>query len=501
MTLDDHRPSRTADATPRASALIESLRDIGYSLDSALADIVDNSITAGARGVHVLSDTAADEPVVAVLDDGRGMTEAELIEAMRPGSRHPGERREGHDLGRFGLGLKSASFSQCRRLTVVSRKDGVLSGAAWDLDEVARTDRWDIEVLDTFNGVPWIDRLGPDHGTLVLWQRLDRMTGGAVHDHNRRIENLNHLLAGAERHLRLVFHRYMEDHRSPLAILLNGRVLEPLDPFASGHPAGQAMPEEVLTLAKGDVIIRGYVLPHHKSMARTEWDELGGPEGHLRSQGFWVYRERRLIIAGSWFGLARQAELTKLSRIRVDIPNSMDPDWKIDVKKASAQLPPIVRERLRKVVERFAEVSRRTYTRRGSKLVDEARIPLWVRIPKDGAIIYRPNVDHPALLEFCERLPVDLRAGFDNCVALLGASLPVDALHADMAGSAEAVRAAEASPEAIEQAIEAMVPMLMARGLGLGTIKDMLRGTEPFRSAWSAAERIIDRMMGEEVAG
>ena len=118
--LADH-DMRTVTAGPRASVLFESLREIGYSLASALADIVDNAITAGATTVHLLVDTSGPEGRIDVLDDGRGMTESELIEAMRLGSRSPLEDREPSDLGRFGLGLKTASFSQCRRLTVVTR--------------------------------------------------------------------------------------------------------------------------------------------------------------------------------------------------------------------------------------------------------------------------------------------------------------------------------------------------------------------------------------------
>src|SRR4029077_41034 len=109
--------------------------------------------------------------------------------------------------------------------------------------------------------------------------------------------------------------------------------------------------------------------PHHKQMTDAEWDDIGGPEGHLKSQGFYLYRGKRLIVHGTWFGLCRQSELTKLARVRVDVPNSMDGDWKIDVKKSSAQLPPIVRDRLKKLIERIVAGSKQTYRRRGQKLV------------------------------------------------------------------------------------------------------------------------------------
>ena len=269
---------------------------------------------------------------MAVLDDGHGMTFQELVEAMRPGSSNPLDDRDAADLGRFGLGMKSASFSQCKRLTVLTRKNGESSAATWDLDEVSRTDKWEIELHDDLSVIPWAERLG-EQGTLVVWRSLDRLSGGIGHDQRKRAEHINRLLAEAERHIRLVFHRFMSEDRPPLIIRLNGRKLEPLDPFGTKFPKHQSDRPDQLELKNGFVEFQSFTLPHHKEIPPSDWNDLGGPEGHLRTQGFYVYRGRRLIIAGSWLGMARQTELTKLCRIRVDIPNTMDSDWKIDVKK------------------------------------------------------------------------------------------------------------------------------------------------------------------------
>lgn len=486
--------ARTEDATPRASALIESLRDLGYSLETALADIVDNAITAGATRIDVLSDATGDSPAIGILDNGSGMDEQALVEAMRPGSRNPLDTRAASDLGRFGLGLKSASFSQCRHLTVVTRQNGRTTCAIWDLDEVARTDTWRIVVHSDPSGIPWVDRLGKT-GTLIVWRNLDRLAGGLMRDTARRAEHINRALALAEHHLRLVFHRFMEEGRPPLELWLNGRRLQPIDPFARKHPGHQEDPEDLLQLANGTISFQCFTLPHHKAMSKQEWDELGGPEGHLKTQGFYVYRGRRLIIAGSWLGLARQIELTKLCRIRVDIPNTMDAAWKIDVKKASAQLPPAVRDRMRHIVERFSQTSRRTYQRRGQRLVDEHRMPVWQRIQRDGMIVFRPDPSHPALAEFAAQLPPHLAPGFLNCVALIGSSLPVEALHADFAGSAEEIRADEADVEVIRQTLQAVVPKFLEQGLSAEDITEILRQVEPFRSAWTIAQPEIADML------
>ncbi len=491
---------RFADATPHAASLIQSLRDIGYSCETALADIIDNSITAGARQIDILTDAAGDEPAIAILDDGRGMARDELIEAMRPGSRNPLVERDASDLGRFGLGLKSASFSQCKRLTVLTRKNGQTIGATWDLDRVADTNRWEVTLHDDETRIPWGDRLG-DHGTLVVWQSLDRLSGGITADGRRRAQLINHAIAGAERHIRLVFHRFMSEDRPPLELRLNGRTLDALDPFGSKHPSHQCERPDVLRLPGGDVVFQSFTLPHHKSLSRADWDDLGGPEGHLRSQGFYVYRGRRLIIAGSWLGLARQTELTKLCRIRVDIPNTMDADWKIDVKKASAQLPPAVRERMRLLVERLSMSSRRTYQKRGQRLVDDDYLPVWQRIQKDGAIVYRPDTAHPVFADFAQRLPADLQPDFASLIGLLGSTMPVASLHADFAGHAEDVTTDEAEDPAMIQLAEAMIPRLLDREVEPDRIPEILRQIDPFRANWDRAAPIIEAIVRSSVDG
>jgi hypothetical protein len=484
---------RQADATPHAASLIEGLRDFGYTLETAMADIVDNSITAGASSVDILAETASDEPWIAIVDDGSGMTEAELIEAMRPGSRNPLEKRDGHDLGRFGLGLKSASFSQCRQLTVISRKNGLVSAATWDLDTVAATNVWNVDIEDDLSDIPVTADI-PETGTIVVWRKLDRLSTNYRNDTAKRAGEINKALSGAERHLRLCFHRYMEGSKPQLYLKLNGRVLSPIDPFATDHKATQADQEEVLPLARGDVLIQCFTLPHHKMMTKAAWEEVAGPEGHLRSQGFYIYREKRLIIAGSWLGLARQKELTKLSRVRVDIPNTMDADWKIDVKKASAQMPPVVRERLRKIVERLQGTSKRTYQRRGRKLVADENLPLWNRVLKDGRIIYRPNTEHPSITGFTEILPEEFRHSFRACIALLGAGLPVAALHADMLGSAENVETDESDFQELADMAETAIKELRKVGMSGQDIVRILCSTEPFLNHKAAMRLLVDNI-------
>lgn len=431
---------RTEKVAPRAAALIESLRDIGYSFPAAIADIVDNSITAGASTIEILDNSDAERPAVAVLDDGCGMSEEELREAMRPGTTNPRDQRAARDLGRFGLGLKTASFSQCRRLTVLTRRGEEASARRWDLDTVAARDEWLLEVPADICEVPFSDRLG-ERGTLVVWENLDRVTG-RIDSGGRR---LTEQLSDAVDHLELVFHRFLAGSsggRRSVRILLNGRPLESFDPFHSRHPATIFEPEETFRLAGDTIRIQAVTLPHHQKVSANDWRRHAGPGGYLRNQGFYVYREDRLIIHGTWFRLAPQAELTKLSRVRVDIPNSLDEHWKIDIKKGSAQLPPSVRDRLKGLAERLGDGSRRAYGKRGAKLTEERQFPVWRRSQSKNRISYTIDEEHPAFRALTSRLEPPLKEGLRSLAGLIAESLPLDSLQVDLAGAPERIATA-----------------------------------------------------------
>ena len=488
---------RQVEAIPHAASLIEGLRDFGYSLETSLADIIDNSITAGATRVDILADTSSDIPWIALVDNGIGMTESELIEAMRPGSRNPRHEREPRDLGRFGLGLKSASFAQCRNLTVFTVQDGEKACACWDLDSVSARNTWQIDLYDNPN-LPDLP-LPEKQGTVILWRKLDRLDCGYTHSVSDRSAVMNSALAIAEQHIRLIFHRFLEGSAPRLSIYLNNRKLKPIDPFAEDNTATQFDPPDDLQLAKGLIKIRSVTLPHYKKMTEETWKEIAGPETHLKSQGLYIYRADRLIIAGGWLGLTAQTELTKLCRVKVDIPNSMDAEWKIDVKKASAQLPPVVRKRLQKVIERFVMTSKRTYTHKGKKLVEADRMPMWGRFQKDSTITFRPNFEHPVFREFRDRLPADLRPDFRNCLSLLGATLPIESLHADLLGGAEKITADSVETEALRKYIEALVASVLEQGVPADNVEAVLANVDLLRANWAEAKLMIEDLLQEKM--
>ncbi|MFO0448050.1 MAG: ATP-binding protein [Pseudomonadota bacterium] len=482
--------SRPINAPPKAAILIESMRDIGYSLETALADVVDNSITAGARDIHILVDTTSPEVAIGVVDDGHGMTEDELIEAMRLGSRNPLAPRKSRDLGRFGLGLKTASFSQCRRLTVVARKRGETTVATWDLDLVAKADEWSLQISNDASNVPFIKHLGSE-GALVVWERLDRAveqtqtTAGRKH-FVRRVDE-------TARHLELVFHRFLagEPGLTKVSMRINELPLKPFDPFHSAHPATIRGPTETVQVNGHEVAITAFTLPHHRNVTEAEWERYAGPAGYLKNQGFYLYREKRLIINGTWFGLARQMELTKLARVRIDMPNGLDADWHVDVKKAWARPPLQVRTKLETLIATLGSPSRRIFTGRGQKLYSAGE-QVWQRVQQNNSIVYRLNGDSPVLAAFRETLPTELKSAFDRAMQAASAALPMDAIYADLASSPESVRGEPLDDETLGAMLKVTVQSLRAMGLDEDTIRQTLRVSEPFRSSWDRSEELLE---------
>ena len=486
---------RHIDGSPRPASLIESMRDIGYSLETAVADVIDNSISAEASTIQLHALAREDGYAIGIVDDGHGMTEAELLAAMRPGCVNPLEFREAKDLGRFGLGLKTASFSQCRRLTVVARRAGETSIAVWDLDEVARTNEWIIGIPDSVEDVPWVDTLSAT-GTLVVWEQLDRVVGDL-----QGVEAARHFeerIADVADHLELVFHRFLAGRpwrSKAIAMTLNGRPLEPHDPFHTRHPATQKDPEEPIPLRGGIVVVQAFTLPHHNRVSSADWQKHAGKEGYLKNQGFYVYREDRLIIRGTWFGIARQAELTKLARVRIDFPNTLDSAWKIDVRKAMVQTPPAVRSHLRNLVERLTGPSKTAFRQRGAKLVAHSSEPTWGRIQKDGRISYRVRPEHPAVAEFRGELSVDLQSRFDRLLEFVSAAFPTDSLFADMGAHPEDITNSDLSEPVVREAVAALYRRLSSSGADREEIRKVILASEPFRSNSRLVEMVLDELV------
>ena len=417
---------------PHPACLVESMRNVGYSMETAVADIIDNSIAAGAKQINIFHSCEDSTPILAVVDDGHGMTHDELIEAMRAGGRFgPMEERAPGDMGRFGLGLKTASFSQCRRLTVASRKHGQLWAACWDLDELE--DSWSLSLSGEDELVtPWIQEMPNESGTMVLWEKMDRVAKRSISIQKVR-EHFLEQVEAVRSHLGLVFHRFIEPTpgMSSLGIMINRLPVEPFDPYFRTYTETQKLETETISVRGSTVTVNPFIIPHYSKLRAEDKERLQAQGGAAGTQGFYVYRNRRLLAWGNWFRLRRaKTEASGLARVMIDIPNALDDLWSLDIKKSNVSPPEIVRQELRRIIERITDRSTRTYTSRGQRLADRPD-PLWQRIVSNKDVHYVLNRHQTLLKSFITTLSEEGMQLFDALLLLIERNLPVEAIHND----------------------------------------------------------------------
>lgn len=376
---------------PYAPVLVESTRSIGYSFETAVADIIDNSISAGAADIRVCF-MSKDPQWLCIEDDGCGMTESELETAMRYGSHSPSDTRSKDDLGRFGLGLKTASLSQCREVTVMSKRDGKITTACWDLDYIIQTGEWSLQTWsdEEVKNLPgYLFLKAHESGTVVLWQKFDRIQQESVNVQ----QTFDEKIELARKHIALVFHRFLngEGVGNRISITFNGDSVTGADPFLARHPATQPMTEQLLRINGEEIRVKPYILPFASKLSAMDIRSIGGTDDLRQQQGFYIYRNRRLIIWGTWFRLIRQNELGKLARVRVDIPNSLDSIWEIDIKKSTASLPSFIKKSLADIVRNAVGRSERVYRYRGRNIQTDTLTHIWEPFDERGAFRYRIN--------------------------------------------------------------------------------------------------------------
>jgi hypothetical protein len=480
---------RTRSAPPRADGTIEALRGLGYTTETALADLIDNSISAGATRVDITFHWAEFESWVSIYDDGRGMSDPELDKAMRLAEVNPLLSRGATDLGRFGMGLKTASFSQCRRLTVASRKKGELSCLRWDLDFLANDldGGWYLlEGPHDGSETKLLPLEGMEHGTLVLWEILDRIVTIGFNQHN-----FLDMIDRVERHLSMVFHRFLDRSGPTIDLRINGRKVQPWDPFFSRHPATWRSPEISIGAADWRVYAQAFVLPHKDRLSEKEYEDAAGPEGWPSQQGFYIYRGRRLLVAGSWLGLGRNRSWSKdeshrLARIRLDIPNSSDADWKIDIRKSTAHPPVRVREQLTRLAEDVRDRARRVFLHRAQSNTSMGRAeqvaPVWVSRDLASGRRYRVDRGHPAVKSLLDE-GGEIASKTEALLRVLEETIPVQRIWLDTAESGEQPKGgftAEADPAVLDVLKVIYRNLVLRKGLTPEMARRQLLVTEPF---------------------
>lgn len=475
--------SQFIENTPEAGSLMGSMRSIGYSFETAIADIIDNSISADAHEIHLFFPTEATNCFVAILDDGYGMSKETLFLAMRYGSAACEDARDEKDLGRFGLGMKAASLSQCRILTVVSKQEGRISAFRWDYNTIQGQSKWLLQDLsfDEIKQVPHFDDLfRQSQGTLVVWQDfdiIDKSSNGLVYT------TLRDLMGKLIDYVGLIFHRFISSNNpdEKINLYVNQYEIPALDPFLEKHNKTTKRKEIDLAIPDKDGIerhieVQPYILPFIKDLKDADVKKLGGVENMRVKQGFYIYRNKRLIIWGTWYGLQR-TELTKNARIRVDIPNSLDDIWSIDVKKQNATIPSMIQRRLKRAVEDAMNISVRQQTYRGRKEnIDDKINYVWNRMEgrDEGHYFYEVNRE-TELFKFVKSKISDEAYNYvEMLIEEIEKGLPFQQMYLDSANNCiQSYNETDIEAEALQKAI-IIIDNYLSFGLDVKTIVETI---------------------------
>jgi hypothetical protein len=484
---------------PRPSAMIESLRSVGYETTTAVADIIDNSISADATEIRVDFHWDGRNSVVTILDNGRGMNTEQLLEAMRLGTKGPREKREKSDLGRFGLGLKTASFSQCLKLTVVTKqKKSPPVSYCWDLEHVRKSESWEVLPGQGKAVGAAAERLGTS-GTVVIWEKMDRVCDVESERDDPFVTQggfLN-LVATVEAHLGTIFHRFLTGP-GKLRLFMNGNAIKAWDPFLADHPASQNPQRSDIAFKGHPISVSCHVLPHHTKLSETEWKEAGGHAGWVANQGFYVYRNRRLLMSGDWLGLGmRKEEHYKLARISVDIPNTLDQYWDLDVKKSRAVVPHGLRRTLTNLAKATRERAAEVYRHRG-KVVSRATAKasfVWIQKTVRSKLRYEISREHPTVAAVLKAAG-GKKSTMESLLRLIEESIPVPAIVLECSQKEDALALPFEGAQETEiykvfaQSLSAMIDNGMSKTEAL----NHLRNAEPFNAYPEVLENLAEYM-------
>lgn len=488
---------------PAADTLMKSMRSMGYSFESAIADVIDNSISAKARNIHILFPVDPLKDVaVGIWDDGLGMNSDELFEAMRYGSSSAESEREATDLGRFGLGLKSASLSQCRILTVVSKKENNVSAYSWDFNYIMESREWYVRKLsqNEIKELPYSHALREmEHGTLVLWQDFDvisKSCDGQIFDRLMELKN------SVDEYIGLIFHRYISSSnpKEKISISINNHKVKALDPFLESHPKVTTKKERTIAVndSKGIeqlIKVKLYVLPFISDLTDKDKKLIGGVENLRTKQGFYIYRNKRLIIWGTWFNMKPKGELTKNARVRVDIPNTLDDIWSIDIKKQTASIPKRIQNQLKNIVIQALDISVTKQTHRGRKdSVDDSRDYIWDRMKTRGNNFYYVINRDNKLFQFVrDRMSEEDFGYLDMLINEIEQNLPTHQLYIDKANDCVVVEEPDHRTDGLFQIGVTMIDARKALDpMPIEEIISQLMASEPFCNYAELKERFIN---------
>lgn len=425
---------------PEAKSMILSYRSFGYSLETALADIIDNSITAGATEVRISTKYAGASSSITISDNGSGMSCEELLDAMKlgcpPETATPRSRSK-TNLGRFGHGMKTASFSQCKSLTVISKKDGNIATRTWDLDYIAENG-WQLTEKPIEFGYLLADK---QHGTVVVWEKMDRLVNDLKDNEQDSVKYAN-ILAPVSSHLSMTFHHFLEKGLIKIYCFSN----TPIQPFNPFLPEYSNLVETIRDEERQGIKVISCVMPNKSYMHnQMEISRASNGKGWINMQGFYIYRANRLLLNAGWLGLKynglamkRESEYD-LARIAIFLDNDEANDilWSLDVKKSHAIVPATYRDWLANIAYECRQAASKAYRNRSAKKervqVQSNFSPFWkgMSIGNNGKRTCKLNWENELIVSLLEELTPTEAKKLKTLLRLIEEYLPIESIAID----------------------------------------------------------------------
>jgi hypothetical protein len=415
---------RYEEVPPNPEYLIKSIAEQGYSLETSLADLIDNSVSADAGHVEIIINTDEEPFILFLADDGNGMDEETLKKSMHFPSSFLENVRSIKDLGRFGLGLKTASFAQSRKFTVLSRTKGTdrFYGRTWDVDFLKKSEKWRIivntedeirELLDQYNALSHTFLNRPENfeaNTIVVWHSLYKFEE-YLDEESRRATIKHQISEITTEYLSLVFHRFLERKSNALIIRVNNRVILPFNPFP-GEEDFRSIPNKQRWLKEDVVKMEGFILPSRSIDESREYGSVWATKsrGLMDLEGIYVYRANRIIVFGGWNDVIRKSPILRLARLRVEVGNKVDHLFHLNVAKSQIVIPFDLKSAfLRYVVQLKAEAEREYYNRGIQQFAKKGKkdnLQLFEKKATSKGVALEINADFPLLRS--------LRSGLNN---------------------------------------------------------------------------------------
>lgn len=410
------------DFSPDALELLESNRNLGYSIEEAVADLIDNSVTAMATLITIELNWHNGNPIFRLWDNGQGMGKEKLIKSFKLGSL---EQRNPKDLGRFGFGMKTASLSQAKELVVISKqKNDQVYIRSLDLNFIASIGKkWNLKYCDPADFKDEIEILEKaGQGTIICWKNWDRAPQSQ--------DDFISLITKISNYVSVCFHRFIE---GGIKIYSHDELLKSVSPIPRDSQKYSDIPLESYENSRQTA----YILKHPKFWDQ-EYDALPSINsyslfnGFAAQQGIYIYRENRLLNPyGGWLGVIKPINSSKLARVTIDYPNAADKLWTLDITKTHATIPYEFKKEIEKLIEntKLESVSKITrgvasITNKVKNLYDNSLI--WQEKEDKGVRCYRyiPDINHPIFLNLIDSKKVD-RKTLGLVFDLLSQNLPV----------------------------------------------------------------------------